>query len=74
MDHITFTISLDTAHHAVLEALAAEQGLSKSALLRQALRLYQQVHSRAKQGQSLAFRNADGSYVPQVVVGLPSFE
>lgn len=74
MDSVTFAISLDTQHCAVLEQLAAEQGLSKSALLRQGLRLYQQVHSRAKQGQSLAFRNTDGSYVPQVVVGLPSFE
>lgn len=74
MDSVTFTISMDTRHHAVLEALAAEQGMSKSALLRQALRLYQMVHDRAKQGQQLAFRNQDGSYVPQVVVGLPSFD
>lgn len=67
-------LNLDERHEAVLTSLAAEQELSKTALMRQALRLYQMVYERQKAGQSMAWRNADGSYVQQVVVGLPAFD
>lgn len=60
------TLELDDRHGAVLEALSAEQGMSKAALLRQALRLYQLVHDRNKRGQNLAFVQ-NGRVVPLLI-------
>lgn len=40
---------------AVVEQLAAAQDLSKAAVLRQALRLYQLVHERLKAGETMSF-------------------
>lgn len=59
----TLTLNLDERHDAALEALATEQGMSKTAVLRQALRLYQLVHLRAAVGQQLAFTK-DGRVIP----------
>lgn len=70
----TMTLNLDDRHMDALEALATEQDLSKTALMRQALRLYQMVHQRAKDGQQLAFVDRAGKLVRQVVVGLPAFD
>lgn len=53
------TLHLDERHNDVLDALAAEQGMSKAAVLRQALRLYKTVNDRAKNGQDLAFVSGD---------------
>lgn len=57
------TLILDDRHTAVLESMSAEQGLSKAALLRQAIRLYQVIHERAKKGEQMAFVK-DGEVVP----------
>jgi predicted transcriptional regulator len=62
----TLTLELDERHNSVLEALATEQDMSKAAVLRQALRLYQLVHNRAKDGQDMAFTK-DGQIVPLLV-------
>lgn len=70
----TLPLNLDERHYEVLTALAKSQDLSKTAVLRQALRLYQLVHDRAAQGQTLAFRNADGTYVQQLIIGLPALD
>lgn len=67
----TVPVVLDDRHLGVLDELAKEQEMTRSALMRQALRLYQMVHDRAKKGQTLAFRNADGGFTPVVIVGLP---
>jgi len=53
----------------VLKQMAEEQDMSQTAVLRQALRLYQMVHERTKQGQQLAFTK-DGVVVPLVVVSM----
>lgn len=62
----TMTLNMDDRHMAALEALAAEQDMTKTQVMRQALRLYQTVHERAKDGQQLAFTK-DGQVVPLVV-------
>lgn len=67
------TLVLDDRHHDVLQALATEQDMSKTAVLRQALRLYQTVHLRLKEGEQMAFTR-NGVVVPQVVVGMSFFE
>jgi predicted transcriptional regulator len=62
----TLTLELDDRHTTALEALAAEQDMSKAQVLRQALRLYQMVHERAKDGQDMAFTK-DGRLVPMLI-------
>lgn len=62
----SLTIELDDRHSAALEALSLEQRMDNAAVLRQALRLYQAVHLRAKAGEELAFIKA-GSVVPVTV-------
>lgn len=62
----TMTLNMDDRHMAALEALAAEQDMNKTQVMKQALRLYQLVHERAKDGQQLAFTK-DGKVVPMLV-------
>lgn len=64
----TMTLNLDQRHMDVLDALAAEQDMSKTAVMRQALRVYQLVHQRAKDGQQLAFTK-DGRTVVMELIG-----
>lgn len=63
---VTMTLNMDDRHMAALEALAAEQDMNKTQVMKQALRLYQMVHERAKDGQQLTFLK-DGKVVPMVV-------
>jgi hypothetical protein len=42
---------------AALDELCEKKGISKSALLRQALRLYQAVEMRVDRGEKLVFEN-----------------
>lgn len=65
----TLTLHLPEREAAVLKQLAEEQGMTQTAILRQALRVYQLVHDRAQKGQQLAFTK-DGVLVPVVLVGL----
>jgi predicted transcriptional regulator len=62
----TMTLNMDDRHMAALEALAAEQDMNKTQVMKQALRLYQLAHERAKDGQQLAFTK-DGKAVPMLV-------
>lgn len=57
MDKRTMTLNLTDQEMAVLEALCEKKGLSKTALLRQALRLYQMVDGRIERGDKLLFEN-----------------
>lgn len=65
----TMTLNLDQRYMDTLDALATEQDMSKTAVLRAALRVYQTVHERAKLGQQLAFTK-DGNVVPLLIPGL----
>ncbi len=62
----TMTLKMDDRHMAALEALAADQDMNKTQVMKQALRLYQLVHERAKDGQQLAFTK-DGKVMPVLV-------
>ncbi len=51
------TLNLTDAEMAVLEDLCAKKDLSKTSLLRQALRLYQLVEVRLDKGDKLFFED-----------------
>ena len=53
----TMTLNLTEAEMAVLEELSEKKELSKTALLRQALRVYQVIEARLESGNKLIFEN-----------------
>lgn len=53
----TMTLNLTDAEMSALEELAKKKDLSKTAVLRQALRLYQTVDVRLAQGEKLFFED-----------------
>ena len=53
----TMTLNLTDAEMEALEQLSAKKDLSKTAVLRQALRLYQAVSLRVEKGEKLLFEN-----------------
>jgi predicted transcriptional regulator len=54
---MTMTLNLNDAEMAALEQLAARKELSKTAVIRQALRLYQLLDDRIAKGQKLYFED-----------------
>ena len=53
----TMTLNLTDAEMAVLDELSEKKDLSKTAVLRQALRLYQMVNTRIERGEKLFFED-----------------
>lgn len=53
----TMTLNLTEAEMAVLEELCQKKDLSKTAVFRQALRLYQMVDLRLERGEKLCFED-----------------
>ena len=53
----TMTLNLTVAEMDVLEELSAKKELSKTALLRQALRIYQLIEVRLENGAKLFFED-----------------
>lgn len=53
----TMTLNLTDTEMRVLEALSAQKDLSKTAVIRQALRLYQLVDHRLASGEKLFFED-----------------
>lgn len=53
----TMTLNLTEAEMGALEELAQRKDLSKTALIRQALRLYQLIDARTARGERLVFEN-----------------
>lgn len=53
----TMTLNLTDAEMGVLETLSAQKDLSKTAIIRQALRLYQLVDHRLASGEKLFFED-----------------
>ncbi len=53
----TMTLNLTEAEMLVLDELSAKKDLSKTAVVRQALRLYQTVSARVERGDKLMFEN-----------------
>lgn len=57
MSKRTMTLNLTDAEMRVLDELSARKDLTKTALLRQALRLYQMVDARIQRGEKILFEN-----------------
>ena len=53
----TMTLNLTDAEMGVLEVLSVKKDLSKTSVLRQALRLYQVVEQRVERGDKLFFED-----------------
>ena len=53
----TMTLNLTDAEMRVLDELSHRKDLTKTAVLRQALRLYQTVEARIERGEKLVFEN-----------------
>jgi predicted transcriptional regulator len=68
-DKATMTLNLSASEMAVVDHLAKAKGLSKTALLRQALRLYQEVDARLSAGETMHF-SGDAERVQLLLVGL----
>jgi hypothetical protein len=68
MSKRTMTLNLSEKEMQVLDELCAKKGLNKTALLRQALRLYQAVDQRLEQGEKLIFESVDKTEKAELVV------
>lgn len=66
----TLTLNLPDREAQVLSDLADHHDMSKTAVLRQALRLYQLVHHRLQSGETLSFSGDQQRLVEFVGVGL----
>jgi predicted transcriptional regulator len=53
----TMTLNLTDSEMRVLDELSERKDLSKTAVLRQALRLYQTIEARLERGEKLLFEN-----------------
>lgn len=58
-DKKTMTLNLTEAEMTVLEKLSMQKDISKTAVLRQALRLYQLMEVRLARGEKLFFESDD---------------
>lgn len=64
----TMTLNLTDAEMAVLEQLSAEKDMTKTAVLRQALRLYQVIDERLRTGEKLFFEDVVAKEKKELVV------
>ncbi len=64
----TMTLNLTDAEMGVLEDLCEKKDLSKTAVLRQALRLYQAVETRVEKGAKLFFENEETKEKAEVMM------
>lgn len=55
----TMTLNLTDAEMQVLDELSVRKDITKTAVLRQALRLYQTVEARVERGDKLLFENEE---------------
>jgi hypothetical protein len=67
-DKKTMTLNLTETEMAALEKLSAQKDLSKTAVLRQALRLYQLVDNRLAQGDTLYFEDKEKKNKSELMV------
>lgn len=64
----TMTLNLTEQEMLALEALSTQKDLTKTAVLRQALRLYQLVDARLAQGGKLFFEDTDKKEKAELMV------
>lgn len=68
MNKRTMTLNLTEAEMKVLEHLCAKKDLSKTVLLRQALRLYQLIEERIEKGEKLLFEDEKTKEKAEVMI------
>ena len=54
-EKLTMTLNLSEREMSAVDALAAHHEMSKTAVIRQALRLYQMIHTRIMAGETMTF-------------------
>jgi len=64
----TMTLNLTSSEMDVLDELAQTKDLSKTSVIRQALRLYQAVDARLKAGEKLIFEDESGKKKSEVLM------
>ncbi len=64
----TMTLNLTDAEMTALEELCAKKDLSKTSVLRQALRLYQLVETRLEKGEKFFFEDEKNQNKSEVVM------
>ena len=64
----TMTLNLTDAEMGALKTLCEEKGLSKTALVRQALRLYKSVDERLARGDKVFTESADKAEKAELMV------
>ncbi len=64
----TMTLNLNSREMAILDRLAEEKGMSKTALVRQALRLYQSVTERLERGEKVFIEHPDTKEKAELMV------
>lgn len=64
----TMTLNLTDAEMSVLEDLCEKKDLSKTAVLRQALRLYQAIETRVDKGAKLFFEDEETKEKAEVMM------
>lgn len=64
----TMTLNLSDEEMAVLEQLCEKKDLSKTALVRQALRLYQRIEERLEKGDKLFFEHETSKEKAEVIM------
>lgn len=64
----TMTLNLTEAEMSVLEEMCEQKGLSKMALVRQALRLYKSIDDRLSRGDKVFVENADKTEKAELMV------
>jgi len=74
-DKATMTLNLAAAEMEALKELAVAKEMSKTAVIRQALRLYQYVASRQSSGYEMAWKDRKtGTYHGTILVGCSAAE
>ncbi len=64
----TMTLNLTDAEMRVLEGLAKKKDLTKTAIVRQAIRLYQMVEVRVSAGEKLVFEDEKAQKKAELMV------
>jgi hypothetical protein len=64
----TMTLNLTDAEMLVLDQMSEEKDMSKTALMRQALRLYQLIDKRLRAGEKLFFEELGSKEKKELVV------
>lgn len=67
----TMTLNFSDAEMAVVDGLADQHEMSKTAVMRTALRLYQLVNQRLAEGETFNFSGDQGRAMAFVGVGFP---